>query len=215
MDQRFFYPRTLASITRFLRAVALLSLGLSLSASAQSGMLMNNGSQISAGTGQVSIFADSTSKRGKIINFDFPSSGTGTAQVIATWPCLSTANVGGIVYGTTGGSSDHQVENCLAGNSGATGVFYENSSGVPAWGTVSGNTTKFATSTGTLTGGKLASWDANGNAQDSGVASLALATSGGGAVWLPSIMMPTVPGSSQVVASSKNTLYGRLSFHIK
>lgn len=39
-----------------------------------------------------------------------------------------------------------------------------------AYGTRTGNTTVFATSTGTRTSGNFASWDANGNAIDSGVA---------------------------------------------
>jgi hypothetical protein len=49
-----------------------------------SGVLMTNGSQIATTTGQVSIWADSSSGRGKITN------GTGSGQLIATWPCSST-----------------------------------------------------------------------------------------------------------------------------
>jgi hypothetical protein len=44
------------------------------------------------------------------------------------------------------------------------------SGGAPTVGTVSGNTTEFVTATGTLTSGDFASWDANGNAKDSGIA---------------------------------------------
>lgn len=66
-------------------------------------------------------------------------------------------------------------------------------------GTVTGNTTKVATSTGTLTSGHCADWDANGNIIDAGAA---CGTGGGGSPIFTHTITETSGAATMVVQSS-------------
>jgi hypothetical protein len=95
--------------------------------SGSSGIQMNNGTSISASSTQVSIFADTSTTRGKINNGGFNGGG---ALPIATWPC--TTATGGIVWGATA-VSGIAVETCLGGNTSGITMLTENASGSPSW----------------------------------------------------------------------------------
>jgi hypothetical protein len=157
---------------------------------------MNNGGSISAGANQVSIFADSSTNRAKIINYSF---NTG-AFPIATWPCTT---LGGIVYGgTVPVGTGVATETCLSGNTSGTGILTENSSGTASWGTTSGNTTTLATTTGTLTSGDLAKFDGSGNIEDDGISLLTL--SGNTTIATTANANLTSANSGQVVTIDSN-----------
>ena len=157
---------------------------------AQSGMLMNNGASITTSSGQVSIFASSASTRAAMIN---GSISTSNVLVLAAWPCTA---LGGLLY--SGGVSlmgGYGTETCTpAGTLGQ--ILQSGGTGGPAWtpfklptsvgatntplasngtdyvaGTVTGNTSEFATATGTFTSstGQATTIDANGNLQVSGI----------------------------------------------
>jgi hypothetical protein len=182
-------------LARFI-AASLVCLIATTCAVAQSGMLMNNGGSISAGANQVSIFADSSTNRAKIINYSF---NTG-AFPIATWPCTT---LGGIVYGgTVPVGTGVATETCLSGNTSGTGILTENSSGTASWGTTSGNTTTLATTTGTLTSGDLAKFDGSGNIEDDGISLLTL--SGNTTIATTANANLTSANSGQVVTIDSN-----------
>lgn len=107
----------------------------------------------------------------KLVGTDITTVGTITSGVW-TGTTIGVANGGtGLTAGTSGGVLAYTATGTLA----SSGVLSANlpviggGSGVaPTVGTRSGNTTKFVTTTGTLTNGDCVSWDSNGNAVAAG-----------------------------------------------
>ena len=125
------------TLARFFLALVFLHLGVGSILVAQvtvntgstgNGILMNNGSSISSTTtNQVSIWADTSTGRAKIINYNFDTA----AHILATWACTSLGGVpyGGALVGATGVAA----ESCTLGNASGTAMLTENSSGSPSW----------------------------------------------------------------------------------
>lgn len=77
----------------------------------------------------------------------------------------------GLTAGHSGGVPYYSADGTLAASAALTAnkpVIGGGAGSAPAVGTVSGDTTEFATSTGAKTSGHLATWDASGNLQDGG-----------------------------------------------
>ena len=106
----------------------------------------------------------------------------------------------GLTSGTSGGIPYFNASTTMASSAALTAnmpVIGGGAGVAPSVGTVTGNTTKFATSTGTLTSGNCAKWDASGNIIDAG------STCGGGGgsdvQTFPSNGTWTKPGSGSMV----------------
>jgi len=150
---------------------------------------MNNGASITPSSTQVSIFASTSSTRAAMIN---GAISTSNVLVVAAWPCTS---LGGIVYAGTI-NSGFGTETCLSlGTQGK--VLQAGGSNAPVWtpfkfptavganntplvsngtdylaGAVTGNTSTFVTSDGTVISGNVGQIvviDANGNLTASGL----------------------------------------------
>jgi hypothetical protein len=123
----------------------------------------------------------------------------------------------GLASGTSGGIPYFNSTTTMASSAALTANMPVIGGGAgvsPSVGTVTGNTTKFATSTGTLTSGHCAQWDASGNVIDSGGA-----CSGGGgsgtvtaspqyqvAYFSSTGTTATVSGDSNITTDSSNDL---------
>jgi hypothetical protein len=105
--------------------------------SGSSGIQMNNGGAISASSTQVSIFADTSSTRGKINNGGFNGGG---ALLIATWPCSAP---GCIPYAAATTFAETGL------GLGSSGTILTSNGSIPVWS--SAPTLGNSTVTGTLT----------------------------------------------------------------
>lgn len=86
-------------------------------------------------------------------------------------PVTTTGTLAITASGTSGGIPYFSSGSALSSSAALTAnlpIIGGGAGGAPAVGTVTGNTTKFATSTGSLTSGNCAKWDASGNAIDAG-----------------------------------------------
>jgi hypothetical protein len=154
MQQARAYGKSVTVMTQLL-CIATLHFGLAGTLAAQmtvsntgtggaSGIQMTNGTSVSASSTQVSIWADTSTTRGKINNGGFNGGG---ALPIATWPC--TTATGGIVWGGAA-MSGIAVETCLGGNSSGTALLSENSGGTPSWVATTGTGSAVLATTPTL-----------------------------------------------------------------
>lgn len=143
--------------------------------------------------------------------------GTGQTTAAAAYNALSPmTTLGDIEYESAANTASR-----LAGNTSATKKFLTQTgtgtvSAAPGWstiaaadlpspftsGTASGSTSKFATVTGTLTSGHLATWDASGNLIDGG----AVPSGGGGTVTSVAMSVPAGMSVSGSPVTSTGTL---------
>jgi len=193
---------------------------------ASNGMTLTEGTNISAVSGSETLWADSTDGRLKVTNH-----GVSTQFDLALWPCrLSPA---GIVVAATTTTLGVYQETCPAGltfvpplltvgSAGSTTgqIAFANSANSftitlqpttsPALGASrtytipdGGGSSKIGLTSGTLTNGNYASWDANGTAKDSGVKA--------GPYSIPWFTAPNAENSSTITfgsSTAKETLWG-------
>jgi hypothetical protein len=137
-------------------------------------------------------------------NVTLTAPATGSTLTIADGKTLTdTSGQGAVILkGATGGgfaTATAGTDYAAATTGSANTPLFNNGSGGFTNGTVSGNTTEIATSTGTLTSGHCAKWDANGNVIDAGSA-----CGGGGGSFL-------FQGSSPAGQAANTTKYCFLS----